>query len=235
MIKNSIFSEKGESFLRNKMCICIDDLTNKILTDAPEHIKFFKNIVDGYLKLGFHSSTDKFLNIKQSKDNEAIFESCLKYDETLTKLEEYPKVRSIYEAFYFLLRNYLNEGLSGVWYHQDSLSWYPKILITKNFGSRDVLDRLNDIITIYRGTSEDEFNSNKFSQAWSLEKSIADEFAFKLYQNSDNYKDVVRVVIQAQINKNDIYHYRNNHREAEVIINPTKLIDGSISIIKKKL
>ena len=225
MIKNSIFSKKGESFLRNEMCICIDNLRNKISIDAPEYIELFKNIVDEYLKLGFHSSTDRSLNTKQSKENKAMFESCLKYDETLTKLEEYPKVRSIYEAFYFSLRNYLNEGLSGVWYHQDCLSWYPKVIITKNFGSRDVLDSLNDIITIYRGTTEDEFNSNNFGQAWSLKKSIADEFAFEFYQNSDNYKDVVRVVIQAQINKNDIYNYRNNHREAEVIINPTKLID----------
>lgn len=228
MIKNSIFSERGESFLQNEMCICIDDLTNKILTDAPQETNFFKDMIDYYLTITFPFDMNTNLSNVEKEKHRKIVESKLTsfYN---NQLDDDSKALLIYEELEHVLRSYSTEGLSGVWYQREPSLWYPKIIITKNFGSREAVDSLDDIVTIYRGTSKEEFDSKTHGQAWSLKKSIADKFAFTIYEKSNNYKNTVRVVIKAQINKKDIYNYRI-HEEAEVVINPTRLIDGSISI-----
>jgi hypothetical protein len=230
----SIFSQKSESFLRDELCICLDDLANKILTDAPQETKFFKDMLDYYLTIKFPYDMNSNLNEFEIEENSIVFESELTSFYDGNELEDDSKASPIDEELYHVLRSYSKKGLSGVWYYREASLWYPKIIITKNFGSRDIVDSLDDIVTIYRGTSQEEFESNKFGQAWSLKKNIANKFAFTHYKESDNYKDTLRVVIQAQISKYDIYHYRE-YPEGEVVINPTKLIAGSIQLVECKM
>ena len=42
----NIFSDKASTYLLNNMCINLEDLNLKILTEAPNFIEFFKKIID---------------------------------------------------------------------------------------------------------------------------------------------------------------------------------------------
>ena len=46
MSDKDIFSEEGELFLKDKMCICLKDLNAKILDDASDEKDFFKCLID---------------------------------------------------------------------------------------------------------------------------------------------------------------------------------------------
>ena len=53
MSDKDIFSEEGELFLKDKMCICLKDLNAKILDDASDEKDFFKCLIDFFLTLEF--------------------------------------------------------------------------------------------------------------------------------------------------------------------------------------
>lgn len=228
-----VFSEKGEEFLENKMCIDIKDLNEKILTDAPEEISFFKDMIDSYLEVNFFTTEDILKDSKKSKENETKFESNLKYEDSISKLKAFPNAIKIYEELYHALRSYTKGSLKELWYQREASGWYPKVIINRNFGTRDEINALDNEVTIYRGTSEEEFKSKNFGQAWSIDQNIAHEFAFTYYKKFPKYLNTNRIIIQAKIKKEDIFHYRNTHSEKEVIINQNKLIEDSIEIIKQ--
>lgn len=70
MNNRNVFSEEGELFLKDKMCICLEDLNDKILNDALEEKDFFKSLIDFFLTLKFpHDYNDK-LEYCEQVDNE---------------------------------------------------------------------------------------------------------------------------------------------------------------------
>jgi len=234
-MNNKLFTKKGELFLQNQICTCIDDLTNKILKEALEEVDFFNKLIDYYLTINFPYNSENDLDDRQQEENRKVFEEKLSNWFNNNILEEDSNAKKIYDEISHLLRSYSSEGLKGVWCHREASQWYPKIIINKNIGSRDEINKFDDIITIYRGTSKDEFDSNCFGQAWSLSKDIAKGFAFEYYKNSPNYINTIRIVVQAKINKNDVFYYRKGHIEAEVVINTLKLLDGTIKLIEKQV
>jgi len=229
-----IFSKKGENFLKNDMCICMDDLKKKILNDAPNEVDFFKQLIDCYVDMELPHNPNNKLNYNKQNENYIIFQKKLLNFNSKNISKYNSKVLKIYEEICHALRSYTREGLLGVWLHREASSWYPKIIINKNIGTMENINSLSEIVTIYRGTSEDEFNSNQFNQAWSLSKKIAESFAFIHYQNKPNYINTIRVICKAKIYKRDIYYYRKGHFEKEIIINSSKLITNTIKIIDRK-
>jgi hypothetical protein len=149
-------------------------------------------------------------------------------------LEEDTNAMKIYDELYHALRSYVSEGLEGLYIHRAAECWYPKVIIKSIIGDGNYIDELDDIITIYRGTSKDEFDSKAYSQSWSLENTQAGNFAFIHYIGHEKYLNTTRVVIEAKINKKDIYYYRKLHAEKEIVINPSKLLTDSIKIIELK-
>ena len=229
-----IFSEIGEVFLSDKMCICIDDLTSKIFKEAPEEIDFFKKLVDYYIEIIFpHNSENNLSDIEQD-ENYDIFESKLITFERENPLEDDSDASKIYKELYHALRSYSRAGLLGLYKHRDATFWYPKVVLIKNIGSRDDIDNLDEEVIIYRGTDINEFNSKIFSQAWTLDKNIAQEFAFVHYIGQPDYVDTFRVVIKAKINKNDIYFYDKSLVEQEVAVNSLRITTTSTEIIEQK-
>ena len=231
----NIFSEEAELFLKNKMCICIEDLTEKILKDSPKEINFFKKLMDFYLKIEIPHNPENNLTYIDGDENKEIFESCLIKFLDENELEDDSNTLKIYDELYHALRSYTREGLVGLYIHRDATFWYPKVVITKRMGSLDHIDSLDDEIIIYRGMSEEEFHASGFGQSWSLNKTTASKFAFLHYKGQPNYINTMRVVCKTKIKKSDIYFYRKGHSEEEIVVNPEKLISNSIQIIEKKV
>lgn len=234
MSNRDVFSEEGKLFLKDKMCICLEDLNDKILNDAPDEKDFFKYLIDFFLTLKFPHDYNIKLEYYEGSDNRDFLEEQLAIFLSSKNLEEDTNAMIIYNELYHSLRSYVGEGLVGLYIHRATECWYPKVIIKCIIGGGNYIDELDDIIIIYRGTSKDEFESGVYGQSWSLEKTQAEEFAFIHYKGHEKYLNTIRVVIEAKINKKDIYYYRKSHDEKEIVINPLKLLTDSIRIIKSK-
>ena len=230
-----IFNKVEEAFLRDSMCICIDDLTDKIFREAPQEIIFFNKLINYYISITFPHNSESNLTHIEKDENRGIFESKLTTFEENNALEDDSDASRIYDELYHALRSYTTEGLLGLYKHKDATYWYPKIVLSENIGSRDDIDNLDEEVIIYRGTNINEFDSKIFSQAWTLDKNIAQKFAFVHYIGQPNYKNTSRVVIKAKISKNDIYFYDRGLSEQEVVVNPLKIATTSAEIIEQKI
>jgi hypothetical protein len=234
MSNSDVFSKDGELFLQDKMCICLKDLDAKILDDALEEKDFFKCLIDFFLTLNFPYDYNNKLEYYEQEENRDYLQDQLSIFLLSKSLEEDTNAMKIYDELYHALRSYVSEGLEGLYIHRAAECWYPKVIIKSIIGDGNYIDELDDIITIYRGTSKDEFDSKAYSQSWSLEKTQAGNFAFIHYIGHKKYLNTTRVVIEAKINKKDIYYYRKLHAEKEIVINPSKLLTDSIKIIELK-
>ena len=75
MSDKDIFSEEGELFLKDKMCICLKDLNAKILDDASDEKDFFKCLIDFFLTLEFPYNDISLRDISHNRNfgEDAIF------------------------------------------------------------------------------------------------------------------------------------------------------------------
>jgi hypothetical protein len=234
MNNRNVFSKEGEFFLKDKMCICLEDLNAKILRDALEEKDFFKCLIDFFLKLEFPYDYNNKLEYCEGSDNRDFLEEQLAIFLSTKNLEEDTNAMIIYNELHHALKSYVGEGLEGLYIHRAAECWYPKVIIKSIIGDKSFINELDDIITIYRGTSQDEFESRIYGQSWSLEMTQAENFAFIHYKGYEKYLNTIRVVIEAKINKKDIYYYRKFHAEKEIVINPLKLLSDSIKIIESR-
>ena len=95
-----------------------------------------------------------------------------------------------------------------------------------NEDERKFLDELPDEITIYRGCSKKEINSNKIRYSWTLDKKVAEFFAYEyanvgLTQSFDKVKSDFDV-IEKTINKSEVIAYFNGRKESEILYYPKK-------------
>ena len=61
-----MFSQEGEEYLKNKMNVCLTDLTKKILMDAPDYSDFFRSLIDYMLIL---EEPVKYENLHNRENN----------------------------------------------------------------------------------------------------------------------------------------------------------------------
>lgn len=234
-IMKNIFSNVGEKFLRDEMNICIDDLTNKIISDASQHQVFFGELIDMMINLKLPCEYSGLGSYENSENQKYIGEQCSKFIEKYNianKDTAHPIFDDLCHAF-IIFKEF---GLCGLYKNRTAKCWYPKVIIRENIGARDDIDQLGDEIIAYRGTSRDEYDSMKFGQSWSLSKEVADDFAFTHYQGEDCYENTQRVVLKTKINKDFIYClYKNDNDEQELILDVSKISFESVKIIEEKL
>jgi len=234
----SVFSKKVEQYIKNEMLICIDDLTNKILQDAPNNSQFFNTLFEYMidLKTPYTYDYDNLSNpnnFKFRRHLEKKLYGFLEENGFTEDSKEYPILDVICHCFISFKEN----GIVRMYKYRLTESWYPKVMITKFIGIREDIDELDEEILIFRGTSQEEFDSGIFGQSWSLSKNIAKEFAFSTYKREAHYKNTLRVVLSTIIKKDSIFFYDKNSkehkREDEVIIN-TKTLYKNLVVIEEK-
>ncbi len=91
---------------------------------------------------------------------------------------------------------------------------------------RKFLAELPEEITIYRGCSKKEINSKKIRYSWTLDKKVAEFFAYEyknlvLTKSFDKDKSDFDV-IEKTINKSEVIAYFNGRKESEIIYYPKK-------------
>jgi hypothetical protein len=91
--------------------------------------------------------------------------------------------------------------------HRDSLMSKKEIKILNN---------LPDKVKIYRGVTTDEIENNDFGLSWSLNREVAEFFAFKYRRNYDTSSSL-KTVIELEVDKNEIIAYFHDREEAEII------------------
>jgi hypothetical protein len=119
--------------------------------------------------------------------------------------------------------------------YREAEGWYPKIIIKENIGTRKHVNTLDPNITIYRGTSKDEYNSKEFGQSWTINKTVANEFAFNHYLGQPEHQGTKRVVIKTTINRTNIFYFDKDDYEKEVIIDTKAIIIDSVEICEEKV
>lgn len=220
---NSLFNNKALSLLRDEMCICLEDLQSKLISDALTKLKFFSDFFDFLAELNPPHKNAELGSYEYDKNDEYINSQILAFAEAggiEANSQEYFILDSIRHAFI----SFKSHGLLHLYKSREAENWYPKIVIRKKLGSNP----LNGDVVIYRGTSKSEFEHKRFSQSWTLSQKIAHDFAFKHYQDHDAYKNMERVLIRAKINVLDIYYYGESDNENEVIIDERKIVDPTV-------
>jgi len=99
-----------------------------------------------------------------------------------------------------------------------AFEWY-KSLIDES-GSKiidgDIIS-LPQYIKVYRGMTKAESRNKQYGVSWTLDKNVAEFFAYNYMRNYDTAK-YKKTVISKTINKDDILYYSNNRNEKEIII-----------------
>ena len=87
---------------------------------------------------------------------------------------------------------------------------------------RLLLESLPETVIVYRGMSLEEYESEEYGISWSLERSVAEFFAYTYIRNLDT-KGIPKVVVRAEVERHMISALWNDRKEEEVILNPSCL------------
>lgn len=82
-----------------------------------------------------------------------------------------------------------------------------------------IYNSLPEIITIYRGMTTEELESDDFGVSWTLSRERADYFAFT-YGRNFSTEGIPKIVHQLEVKKVEILAYFNERNEQEVIYIP---------------
>ncbi len=214
----SIFNKMTKAYMQNEMCLNIEVYENRINQFSYEFKEFFG-------KLG---------NLLLQTDDVAMLK---KY--TLLLLEEFKIEESLHPKTYDTavvltnaFRSYKKGGLLALYHHTASDQWEELPVIRKSLYSemrqsdQNVYNSLSEKVTIYRGTSFEEYESKQYSQSWTMDINKAHEFAYDL-GSREKYNNSRRVVMENQILKQDIYAYIDDVNEKCCIVNVESLISNS--------
>lgn len=236
----TIFSNKVQEYITNEMSICIDDLTNKILNDVPNSSWFFNNLFEYMIDLKTICTYDyndiSTLNNKKFRNhlNKKLY-GFLEKNGFTEDSEEYPILDTICHCFI----SFKEDGIVKMYKNRQPEFWYPKVIVTQFIGIKEDIDELGDEVLIFRGTSQEEYETAIFGQSWSLSKNIAKKFAFSTYKREEHYKNTLRVVLSATIKKDSILFYDKNRKEHkhedEVIIDTKTLSKNMVTIEENEI
>ncbi len=229
----NIFNDKSSAYLLNNMCIDLENLNSKILTDAPNFIEFFKTLSNIAINLDIPNNYFDInnLDIMHKYDeviNNTLIELSKKYN-----IEENSKEYFIFDELRHSFLVFKRSGLIGLWEGREAESWYPKIIIKKVLEPNDI-HLLDSEIIIFRGTSKEEYESKKISQPWTLDIEVAKKFAFTHYTGQKDHENTLRVILKTSINREYIYYYSKENNEKEIIVDAQKLDFNTIDIIEEK-
>ena len=223
---SNVFTPQTIYYIEKDMCIDSQKYIDKISQYEPSIQKKFTKLGTYLLITNIHANKD----LREDPFNINAYMLLEKYD---FDFDCNQTAENIIDSF----SRYKKYGLLALYTgaNSDLFDPLPRITTSLYLEMGDIEQRefnnFSDIITIYRGTSLIEYNSKIYSQSWTLDKKIANDFAYKI--GKSKYLDTERVIIKAEIYKNDIYAYIL--KEQECIINSKKIISKSIELVNSKL
>jgi hypothetical protein len=237
-MSETIFSKKVQEYITNEMSICIDDLTNKILDDVPNSSWFFNDLFEYMMQLTipYTYNYNNLSNPNNQKMSQYLDKELYEFLDSNGFTEDSDE-HFIFDNIRHCFINFKENGIVRMYQYREAEVWYPKIIINNFLGITEDIEELDNEVLIYRGTSQDEYDSGIFGQSWSLSKSIANKFAFEYYKHQEHYQNTYRVVISTTINKDSILFYDKNgiRNEDEVIIDAKTLSKNMVKIEENEI
>lgn len=208
-------SAKQTDFIENLMCISMQHLNEKV---SASPLKQHTDLIDRYISQLVDASIEK-------QGHEKIKDIYVEYSQIATC----PHLCEFFETIWHVFSVFSKGGLHDLFIYQQNEDWYPRILLKRELKPNDI-SSLGDTITVYRGCNFNEFNQKRFGQSWTTDKKIARQFAFHHYANQAWFKTEDRIILQATINKKDIYYSDQVSSEKEISVNPEKLNNVAICV-----
>lgn len=211
-----VFSDRAEEFIGQEMGIMTPWFSVHLM-------KGTKDIKECFYQLG-EVIVDNSNNDPRVVD--AFIAQC-------TFKGKYQRLAEILSNYSWKYRAY---GLLGLYTTCDPHQVEPMPHITRPLydemieEDKSVFDSLPDLVTIYRGTSLDEYEKQEYGQSWTLSKEKAEFFAYKYNHFHEGTK---RVVVSTQLTKNDIFAYTSERDEEECLINESCV--GKVELISQGL
>lgn len=200
----------------------------KILSDVPQSCNFFNSLFEYIISLKIpYEYEDALMSYNNDENREYINKSLYDFLEQ-NGLTEDSDEHFIFDNIRHAFINFKQGGILNMYQCREAEVWYPKIIINRFLGNKDDISEIEEPIKIFRGTSLEEYDSQNFGQSWSLNKKVAEEFAFVHYKSQPDYQNTERVVLEVNINKDRIFYYEKDGREQEVIIDINQLNDVNI-------
>lgn len=209
---------KGTKQYLLEMSIDLNDLEEHLIKKHPDNIDLLLKYIDFLVDLKPEEIKQYGAGITRGKYNPQV----TKYWENNGIAEgtkEYGTADTLRHAFIAFKEN----GVLGLYRTREAEGWYPVVIINKKIYKKNITP-LNDILTIYRGTSTKEHISRNYAQSWTVSEEVAHKFAFVHYRGHKMHENTKRVIIKSRIRKEDVFYQDIDGIEKEVIINPKKLI-----------
>ncbi len=138
----------------------------------------------------------------------------------------YPIAGSIHEKSYDLF-NYLrlfNSGGKLNLYKGRQAEWDgPKVRLDKSDVPSSDIHLISGVDLIYRGMSENEFNSRTFGQSWTTDILTAKRFALETYSDKP-----AGIIATAKINIANVIYYSKDDQEHEIIVADGSIVSANI-------
>ncbi|KXO12452.1 hypothetical protein AKG98_3645 [Moritella sp. JT01] len=201
-----------QSILENDMCIDMTCINNKL---NSYDIKNSAIEIEGYLDV----ISDAYIKHGSSSIVESIILTEFTSRKSLMSNEDSVQVL---DALRHSFNNFVTGGIKDLYHFQENEEWHPKLIINEVIDVEEIETEI-DPINIYRGCSKEELISGCFEQSWSVEKSIAEEFAFENYKHQPWFSSSDRIVVRATIPKHGVFLTRLWHYEKELVVSTALL------------
>ena len=218
----NIFDQKTKVFFKSNMCIDMAIYEKRIMQYSKEHIDYFRELGQFIIEYNIDNPM-QFIDDSQKLQKKYKISS-----------EDSIETAHILTQAVKLFRE-KGGGLLSLFLFAEPDSWEPLPVIKKSLYSemdkedQIFYDNLPDKVIVYRGTSMAEYETGNFGQSWTLDKSVARYFAFKLTQEKDDSIGM-RVVLNTYIDKSSIYAYSRQNEEALCIVESDNIIVDNVTI-----
>lgn len=219
------FNSHDLDFLEKKLKI---DLVH--LSGCLKKYPFLKSYISENISIIVGNSHDR-----EDQIHALYLKTCAKEN-----LKESSPEHNITDNMRYDFRRFKDQSFESLWYNKEVAEDNPFMLTPDQpFGNKDDLDEQKKLYSkenkmkIFRGMSLNEYKSKSFHQSWTLDKEIAEKFAYVEASDYPMRRGSQRCVAQAFADCDNILSYSNIKNENEVVIK--SVIDLSeVSLLSKK-
>ncbi len=230
-----LFGKENIPFLTDAMWLDLQDIQSYISKKkCIDKKSYFQNIFNNMVRIynAFYKHLP-YKNIKTRKYLEDIINKKFAKIDKMHNVKDNTAYYKIADVIRHCFLHFCDGGVAQAYTHRETENWYPKIIFKERIESN--IDDLDEELTVYRGTRRKEYDAKVYGQSWSLSKEVAHKFAFSQYAHSEEYIGTRRVVLKANILRNDVLFYAKDdqHKEQEVIVESSEI--HNIFLLEEKI
>lgn len=217
-----MFNDADRHFMVSNMKIIVESIESKL---DEYFFEDFKEVaifaISKYIEaIKNFEASGVARDLLSGQDNEA--EEFIKshHNYIVGEMED-QEIIQVFDALRHSFSCYAYNGLHQLYTRQENECWHPKIKITEILTPNDI-EKLDQVLTLYRGCDDSEFESGAFGQAWSTSLESAKEFAYLHYKDQDWFDINRRVVLETTYSRDHVL-FSDQSIEFEVVVDVARL------------